>query len=71
MKILKGSSDDLKLKEYYQKLLKFSIILAFEAISMNFKELGAIKFMENKPQMPIPPPEEVFSHNSYSKKAKR
>ncbi len=58
MKLLKGSTDETKLREYYVKLLKFCIILAFEAVSMNMKELDAIKFIESQPTKSVPPPPE-------------
>ena len=60
MKILKGSTDEAKLREYYVKLIEFSTILSFEAVNMNMKELDALKYLETKPVMPTPPPEEVM-----------
>lgn len=69
MELLKKSTDEKQIKEYYQKLINFCIILAFEAINTNVKELDAIKYLETHNPLP-PPPEEVKAKIIIQKKGK-
>eukprot|EP00831_Metopus_contortus_P009627 TRINITY_DN1370_c0_g1_i2.p1 TRINITY_DN1370_c0_g1~~TRINITY_DN1370_c0_g1_i2.p1 ORF type:complete len:299 (+),score=71.34 TRINITY_DN1370_c0_g1_i2:155-1051(+) len=52
MKLLKGYSDESKIREYYYKQLKFFSILAFEDINMNLKELESLLYLEKNPSPP-------------------
>lgn len=56
MNLLKESTDESKVRQYYEKLINLYMILSFEAITTNMKELDAITYLENhklpEPQAP-------------------
>jgi len=56
MNLLKESTDESKVRQYYEKLINLYIILSFEAITTNMKELEAINYLEkHKPPEPQAP----------------
>lgn len=57
MSLLRESTDEEKVRQYYEKLIRFYVVLAFEAVGTNLKEIEILTHLET--HKPAPPPEEV------------
>lgn len=59
MNLLKDSTDESKVRSYYEKLINFYTILAFEAIPTNLQELEILTHFEKHKPPEIQPPQQV------------